>query len=95
MKPLNRFRQDKTGLNWNLNQFVLLGLNSTKFEKFQRKSYKNIIFQLLLSKGANVNDTNNEGKNAVDLAQQGVEEAPDEETKSKYEEMVQLLQQHM
>jgi hypothetical protein len=42
-----------------------------------------------------VGDTNNEGKNALDIAQQGADEAPDEETKSKYQEMVQMLQEHM
>jgi len=49
---------------------------------------------LLLSKGASVNQTNNEGKNALDIAKQGVDDAPDDETKVKFQEMVQMLVQH-
>uniref|UniRef100_A0A915PA06 Ankyrin repeat domain-containing protein n=1 Tax=Meloidogyne floridensis TaxID=298350 RepID=A0A915PA06_9BILA len=52
------------------------------------------IVKLLLSKGASVNQTNNEGKNALDIAKQGVDDAPDDETKVKFQEMVQMLVQH-
>lgn len=49
---------------------------------------------MLLSKGASVNQTNNEGKNALDIAKQGVDDAPDDETKEKFQKMVQMLVQH-
>ncbi|KAL3123512.1 hypothetical protein niasHT_006591 [Heterodera trifolii] len=46
---------------------------------------------LLLNHGANVNETNAEGKDAVRIAQEQAEKAPDEDRKVEYEQMVQLL----
>ncbi|KAL3069193.1 hypothetical protein niasHT_034423 [Heterodera trifolii] len=51
------------------------------------------IVKLLLNRGANVNETNAEGKDAVRIAQEQAEQAPDEDSKVKYEQMVQLLQE--
>ncbi|KAL3076048.1 hypothetical protein niasHS_013048 [Heterodera schachtii] len=49
------------------------------------------LVELLLNRGADVNETNDEGKSAVQIAQDLHAETPDEKNKKKYERMVKML----